>query len=347
MAYTKDDLIRILDLYEKTHGKLPTQNELRKEGVTEDPFKRIFGGFKAAKKYWCENTTKRKEFTENLMFVNNGKLVDDINLDKTISKLENYWFAPATIKRNQTTLTIPDMHIAPNQDLSRCIVLNKLILDKKPDNIIFMGDFLTFESLSNWDLNKASIMEGKRYQLDIYSGKEALGLILNNVKSTYNPKIIFLKGNHSNRIDRYLETRPELKEHLNLEKDLKLKEFGIDVVVEYKEFYNIMGVNFTHILMNAANTAPSGKFALHRVSEMTNTSIVYAHSHRKESLNVFRHGMSDIIQILCCGAYFEHVDEYAKGGLNAYSIGVQILSHWKYGRFDVEEFSLERLRQLY
>jgi hypothetical protein len=99
--------------------------------------------------------------------------------------------------------------------------------------------------------------------------------------------------------------------------------------------------------MNAANQALSGKFAIHRASEMTQHSLVFAHSHRKEYVNFYRHGSDDIVQVMMCGAFFEHTDSYAYGGLNAYWRGCMILDHWKSGRFDAEEFSLERLKELY
>lgn len=307
MNYTKKDLINIIDKIYNEIGEFPTRREIRKHGITEDPFYRVFG---------------------------------------SLLNVKNYYF-DSKEQKDITTLVIPDCHVGPDQDLSRFTKLNALILDKKPTNIVFMGDFVTLESLSNWDLNKAGVMEGRRYRLDIEAGLEALKLTLNNVKQSYDPTIIYIHGNHETRLDRYIEGKPELKEHLDLNKDLKLKEFGIDIIVPYREYYVIEGVQFTHSPMNAANQALSGKFAIHRASEMTQNSLVFAHSHRKEYVNFYRHGSDDIVQVMMCGAFFEHTDSYAYGGLNAYWRGCMILNHWKSGRFDAEEFSLERLQLLY
>lgn len=258
----------------------------------------------------------------------------------------------------RTTLVIPDAHVSPNQDLTRFKKLGKLIVDRKPDRIVSLGDFLTLESLSAWDLNKQGTMEGRRYQADIESGRNAITLMFSplfefqeklkrNKEKLYKPHKVFVKGNHSNRLDRYLETKPELKSHLSIEKDLQLKELGFDQIVEYKDYVEFDGVLFTHVPMNAAAQPISGKYAIHRAAEMTHKSLVYGHSHCKASVNFFRHGAENITQILNAGAFFEHTDDYIYGGLNSYWRGLLLLKHWAEGRFDVEEISLERLHEMY
>jgi len=322
ISYSKTELLNILEAHEKINGTLPTRRVLRKSGLSEGPFIRVFGSFSAAKEYY--------------------------NQSKLSVQLDDIWIKKSDIVQfYPTTLVIPDAHVSPDQDNSRFVILNKLILDRKPDYIIFMGDFVTLESLSNWDLNKAGVMEGRRYQMDIEAGQQALELTLKNVKQTYSPTIIYLHGNHETRLDRYVESKPELKDHLDLNKDLNLKGYGVDVIVQYREYYTIEGTQFTHSPMNAANQALSGKFAIHRASEMTQNSLVFAHSHRKEYVNFYRHGSDDIVQVMMCGAFFEHTDSYAHGGLNAYWRGCMLLNHWKKGRFDAEEFSLERMKQIY
>lgn len=309
--YTKEELLNILKQYEEKYNRLPLRKELR-EFVSDKPFCRAFGSFSKAKKIYEQNKYKPIEC------------------------------------KYETTLPIPDAHVDPNQDLSRFDCLNKFIKDRRPDNIIFMGDFITLESLSNWDLNKSGVMEGRRYQLDIQAGKDALKKTLEGFQEeNYYPRIIFLKGNHCFRLDRYIDTKPELKEHLNIERDLCLREFGIDEIVEYKESCEICGTIFTHAPMNAANQAVSGKYAIHRAAEMTHKSLVFAHTHRMESVNFYRHGANTITQVLTCGCFFEHTDSYAYGGLNAYFRGLCLLTHWKEGRFDVEDIALERLKEIY
>src|SRR6185369_3275942 len=83
---------------------------------------------------------------------------------------------------DKTTLVVPDAHVSPNQDLARFASLGNLITDKKPDNIILMGDFATLDSLSAWDLGKAGKMEGKRYSEDCKAAIQAIDLMLSPLR---------------------------------------------------------------------------------------------------------------------------------------------------------------------
>ena len=261
-------------------------------------------------------------------------------------------------KKEKTTLVIPDTHAIPGQDTSRFLSLGKMIVDRKPDNIVFMGDFVTLESLSAWDLGKAGKMEGKRYSEDCKAGTQALSYILGPLRDLqlqqavdgekiYKPRLIYIMGNHEDRLDRYLATKPELSAHLDVAKDLALEDSGFTDIIPYRGFIELEGVLFTHAVMNAANLAIGGKTALSTIASAVSKSVVIGHLHRFETVNHYRHGADDIIQIVSSGCFFDGVEDYADGGLNAYWRGVLLLSHYKLGRFDIESISTDRLVDLY
>lgn len=247
---------------------------------------------------------------------------------------------------NKTTLVVPDAHISPKQDLSRFISLGKLANHRKPDNIVFMGDFLNMDSLSSWDIGKEA-SHGKKYKEDIKAGIEAIKLFTRQLDNSYKPNLVFLGGNHSQgRIEKYIESHPMLRDHMNLEEDLRLKEFGF-TYIPYKKFYEIEGTLFTHAIMNAANSPISSKNIAPLISSLVAKSIVVGHHHRLVQENYFRFGANDIQQILVSGLFSSETESYAEDAANAYWRGCCLLTHWKYGRFDVEQISIERLRELY
>lgn len=256
------------------------------------------------------------------------------------------------------TLIIPDAHVADRQDLSRFEALGRLIVDRKPARIVSLGDFLTVESLSAWDAHKPLLMERKRYRLDIKAGNKALDLMLGPLvelqnrqrawkEKIYKPELVWCEGNHEDRVPRYVEQHPAMEGYLDVNRDLQLEARGFTHQIPYREFYEYDEVLFTHVPMNGANKAPGGVYALRRVVEGAHKSVVFGHLHRAEGMNVTRHGLDDILQIRCSGAFFEHTDTYAKGALNHYWRGVEMLHHWRPGRFDVEQISIERMRQVY
>lgn len=284
--YSKEELLGLIHRFERLYGRLPTNRDMRRVySVYDEPFNRLFGSWQNAK----EEYERVKGDPPTVVITQEA--IDRITKGLT--------------KAYPTTLVIPDGHVSPDQDLTRFANAGKLIVQRRPDRIVSLGDFVTIESLSNWDLNKSANMEGKRYTLDMDAGKEALRLLLAPLKKlqaqqkfvgaeVYSPKLIFIKGNHCCRLDRYLETRPELKEHLNLDKDLDLKGFGFTDIIEYRDSIEFEGVIFTHAPMNAANQPVSGKYAIHRAAEMTAKSIVFGHTHRLEQVNYYRHGSGGI-----------------------------------------------------
>lgn len=262
---------------------------------------------------------------------------------------------------SKTILPIPDCHVEPNQSQERFNKLGNLILDKKPDIILFMGDFVSLSSLSRWDSDKKLTMEGKRYINDITAANEALDLILKpyyhylfkcnsywkvGKAKQYSPKIYYLGGNHEYWLQRYVELNPQMEGHIDVPKDLKLQNRNIEFV-PYKKYVEIDNILFTHVPINAAQQPVGGKYALHRALELTAKSIVFAHTHKWEQTAIHRHAGGNLIQALTCGCYFEETPVYAEDCIHSYWKGVSILTTNGKGNFDAEQISLDRIYSTY
>jgi len=253
-------------------------------------------------------------------------------------------------------LPIGDCHIDELDDLSRFKLLSKFIIDKKPDVIIFMGDFLTMSCLSFFDKDKRQRMEGKRYKKEIDKGNEALDIIFYELLELqekqrlqklkiYRPNVYYLNGNHGNRLNRYLEYDPTFEGLVSIEKDLKLKERNIKFI-PYREYLNINKINFTHIPFNKTKEV-CGVNITKKVSQLMFTSCVFAHVHSMEYEGFKRHGQDDLQQILSVGCFFEKHEDYVHGRITEYWKGLVLLDSFKEGRFDTQTYSLEKLKKEY
>jgi UDP-2,3-diacylglucosamine pyrophosphatase LpxH len=254
------------------------------------------------------------------------------------------------------TLLIPDAHVTVGEDLTRFDKCGKLVLEKKPPEIIIMGDFVSLDSLSDFDMNKRLLMEQRRYEEDIKAGRMALDRLLSPIqghnqvmriqqKKQYRPKIVYLEGNHEFRARRYVETHAELEGFMAVDRDLRLSDYSIDFI-PYRSFYRNHETTFTHCPMNKANQPISGKYAVARALERYNGNIVFGHTHRWEYMEERRMDSGKNSTALACGCFFSETPHYADGAENNWWKGVTMLHHHDEG-FDTEQISMNRLFQLY
>lgn len=253
-----------------------------------------------------------------------------------------------TSKSNKI-LVIGDAHVTNNQSLRRFDWLAGLISSAAFSHVVVMGDFLTLNSLSAWDRDKRLLMEGRRFYKEIDAGNEALDKIQNAIKDEYEfniPKLIFIEGNHEDRLPRYIQHHPEFDDsRMGIPAFLKLQERGYEWV-PYRDYTSIGGIFFTHIPHGKAREI-SGKDICSKAEAVTVNSCVFAHTHELHTSCVHKEGQKHLQQILNAGCFFEEEEQYVKGKITNYWKGVVILDNYSYGRFDIETVSMGRLKRLY
>lgn len=254
-------------------------------------------------------------------------------------------------------LVIGDAHVNPEQQLDgtleRFSALGNKILADKPDYIIIIGDFLSMDCLSAWDRNKRMKMEGARYYKEIDAGNLALDKMmfatnkwnaeqLKLKKKQYKPTIVYIEGNHEDRLTRYLEIDPTFAGAVSIPKDLHLPDRNI-LWVPYKDVYTIDGVAFTHIPIGGIGRAISNPAVCQKALKLFATSVVFGHTHTLDHCAEHRHGAAHLNQSLSVGCFFHHVDDYARGSKTDYWRGVVTLDIYSTNRFDFSTTSLSSL----
>lgn len=266
------------------------------------------------------------------------------------------------MNKPEISLVIGDSHVTNGQDNSRFDALGNLILELKPDNIIDIGDFLTLNCLSAWDLDKRKTMEGRRYALEIAAGNECLDLLeapinkynkkrRKNKEKLYLPNKIKLGGNHDgpgegSRLGRYLAKDPTFDGHISIEKDLKLKERGW-ITVPYGEYYYIHDVGFTHIPFGVGGPISGSINITKKALDVTIKSVVFGHTHRLEFQSRHIEGMDHLQQALNVGCFFEDDEPYMAHKVTNHWKGIVILYHYDNMRFDFETISMSQLKTQY
>lgn len=254
-------------------------------------------------------------------------------------------------------LVIGDAHIEARENINRFTWLGNLIKERRPKCIVTIGDFLTLDCLSTWNSDKRLTMEGQRYQQEIATGKKALNLMFGGIgeankllkrrkKELYEPRFIFIEGNHEYRLTRYIDQHPELEGAMDIKRDLGLKDYDGEWV-PYHSYITINSIMFQHIPFAKNGRPISGMNIARKALMLTNLSVVFGHTHCLNVESMHRTGSPHLQQALNCGCFFEHQPDYVVGAPTDYWRGVCILKNYSPMRFDLETISMSRLKTEY
>lgn len=144
-----------------------------------------------------------------------------------------------TTERQLKVVTINDLHVPyHNEKMVRNLV--RLLEEEQPDEIILKGDMVDFYDLSRFDKNPERINKLQE-ELDIL-----YRILLVFRASCPNAKIVYIMGNHEDRLRRYLwknATALSSLRALRFEELLHLEELEIELC----EFnYMVNGFEFSH-----------------------------------------------------------------------------------------------------
>jgi hypothetical protein len=253
-------------------------------------------------------------------------------------------------------LLIPDSHALPGEDLRRYDWLGELILEEQPDVIIDIGDWWDMASLCSYDKGTKSF-EGRRYKDDILAGHEAdrrcFGAIsrYNNTrarhkKRKYSPTIIRCLGNHEARINRAVESQPELDGVIGMD-DLNPR---LDLNYEYYDFLEpaiVDGIAYCHYFVSGVMGRPVSSTQAMITKQFM--SCTMGHTHTVGTAEGVR-ADGQRIRGLWCGAFLDpdHVSTYANPqSQNLWWSGVHIKDDVNDGSYTRREISAQSLKERY
>ncbi len=244
---------------------------------------------------------------------------------------------------------IPDTQVKPGVPLGHLTAAGNYIVDKKPEVIVHLGDHFDMSSLSSYDRGTKKA-EGKSYQADIMAGLEGMDALTRPIlelqykqKSQkikmYNPRMVFLIGNHEERIMRHVNANPELVGKLGYH-DLKLKAFGWDMY-DFKVPVCIDGVWYAHYFYNAMSGRPYGG-RVHTKLQNLGFSFTMGHQQGLDTaIKALNNGST--IRGTVAGSFYQHEEEYKGPQGNRHWQGCLYKHEVKDGNYCLMELSLTYL----
>lgn len=247
-------------------------------------------------------------------------------------------------------LVIPDTQVKYGEDYTYLRYIGQYIVDKKPDVVVHLGDFVDMESLSSYDVGTKNF-EGRRYVRDIAAARDAMQELLaplqiyntkakRNKEKTYKPRLILTLGNHEHRIQRAVNHDPKIEGLIKYE-DLPYDDWEVH---DFLKPVFVDGVAYCHyfpsgVLGRPATTASALVAKMHM-------SCVAGHQQGKQVAYGKRPDGSTITCIIA-GSCYEHNEGYLDYQSNNHYRGLVMLHEVENGTFDEMFVSLRYLRRRY
>lgn len=247
-------------------------------------------------------------------------------------------------------LVIPDTQVKPGISLDYLSHIGQYIVDKKPDVVVHLGDHWDMPSLSSYDFGKRQY-EGRRYKADIEAGNrgmlELLGPLYDynarqriNKKKPYIPRLVFLMGNHCQRIQRAVDNDPKLEGLIGFD-DLMLQEWE---VYKFLEVVEIEGIAFSHYFTTGVAGKPAS--TANALLNKKHQSCIAGHQQGRQIATAYKANGEPITAIIAGSAY-PHEEDYLGAQGNKHYRGIIMLYEAKNGSFDESFISLNYLKNKY
>lgn len=225
---------------------------------------------------------------------------------------------------------IPDRQARPGVPLDHNKWLGQAIAKYKPDVLIDLGDNADFPSVSTHSQPGSLDKEGQRLSKDIEAAQEADRILFEHM-GTFRPKrMVRLRGNHEDRLDRYLRANPVLEGIISL--DL-LKDSEWEVV----PFSNgapgvidIDGISYAHYFANPNTGRAIGGTATYKLAAI-GTPFVMGHQQGYD-IGTRQYATGHVVRGIVAGSCYLHMEEY-KGQANKHWRGAVVLNEVKAGNF--------------
>lgn len=240
-------------------------------------------------------------------------------------------------------IIIPDPQLRVGVPSRHLTAAGNLIAERQPEVIVIGGDFWDFPSLSRYrsELSKVLDEDTVSISADFQAGVAGLHRLLKPFRSikNYNPLILFLGGNHEDRLDEFRKNNLMLAELLP-SCETVVEDLGITYYA-FLEPVTIDGISYCHYFRqeysgNAVGTASS------LMSKYCKSCTAF----HKQGFDYKINGTNKDIQCLITGSFYLH-DEAYKTHTNNHWRGL-VYKHSVYnGGYDLEQISTNTLLQLY
>ena len=245
---------------------------------------------------------------------------------------------------------IPDTQLRPGVQTEHIGWAAQAVVEYKPDVVVIGGDWWDFPSLNSHEEKGSVTMENSRYQADLDAGNEAFAIfcapmeaeqarLRKNKDRQWNPRKVFLGGNHEDRADRVARNDPKWQGVIGSH-NCETRDFERHPFLEIVE---IDGIAYSHYFSNTHSGRPIGGNIYNRLNKI-GRSFVCGHEQgmlygmQQYPGAIRRHG-------LVAGSFYQHCEGYRGPQGRDEWRGIVVLNEVQDGDYSVMPLTIDYLRR--
>lgn len=247
-------------------------------------------------------------------------------------------------------LIIPDTQVRRGVPTEHLDWAAQAIVEYKPDVVVHLGDHWDFPSLNSHSPPGSIELEGGRYQDDLDAGNEAFAQLFTpmdqeiarlkrNKKTQWNPRKVYIRGNHDSRADRVATNDPKWDGIIGSH-NCETRDFEVH---KFLEIVEIDGISYSHYFANVHSGRPIGGSIENRLNTI-GRSFVQGHeqglryARKPYPGKLARHG-------LVAGSFYRHNEKYRGPQGEDEWRGIVVLNEVHEGQYDVLPLSMSYLQR--
>lgn len=200
----------------------------------------------------------------------------------------------------------------------------------KPDKLFILGDYIDCYSISRFDRNPERITN---LQSEFNQGKE----ILWQIRDIIDGEIIFIAGNHEDRLRKFLWNNPVLNGCIKLEDKLDLNNLDIKFYEYGKNFIYKDKLIYTH--GNKVNKYSA--YTAKNLLDDLGLSVISGHTHRLGMHYKTDYGGAKVGVENGCLCNFDNAMEWFRKETIDWQRGISVIK-WHEDRFNIQQLCIPK-----
>lgn len=242
--------------------------------------------------------------------------------------------------KQQTWIVLPDMQ-APYEDKVTMRAVEAYIADHRFDGLINLGDFMDLNCISHWNEGQPGNTELLRLSDDFDAGNEILDRQLSLLrKHNKSARYVLIEGNHDYRAKDMMAKFPALKGTLDVEKNLRLRERGVEWIPFWSDKRKVFRLGKA-IFVHGQYTS---KYHAARMVENYGCSVYYGHTHDVQEFPKVMRGDDSTIVGKSLGCLCRYDQSYLRGAPTNWQQAFAIFNFFPDGMYTEQTVRIFRHR---